>query len=136
MPVMEVTVLTFGGTIDEFPGLIQITDGIVNNGARRIVLDLHGLPFINSAALGYLVKVHKSLAADGGELALARLQPAIENILRMTQLDQLFPHFPTRDEAIVYMGGDPTRPVGEEEELGASLTRRHWRAQTVRDAEA
>ncbi|MHC5011138.1 MAG: STAS domain-containing protein, partial [Planctomycetota bacterium] len=45
-----------------------------------------------------------------GELALARVQPAIRRILDMTSLDEVFPAFETVEEAISYLGGDPHGP--------------------------
>ena len=124
---MEVTVLTFDGQIDDFPALIQATDTLVADGVRRLAIDLHALPFINSAALGYFVDVHKRLSQADGLLALARLQPAIAHILAMTQLDQFLAHFETVEEAVAYLGGDPELPVAEAEDLGGPLSRRHWR---------
>lgn len=123
---MEVTVLSFDGQIDDFPALIQAVDGLLDNQAKRLAIDLHGLPFINSAALGYLVKANKQMAADGGELALCRLQPALLRIFEMTQLDQLFPTFQDIDEAVAYLGGDPSRPIAETEDMGGPLRRRQW----------
>ena len=123
---MEVTVLSFDGQIDDFPALIQAVDGLLENQVKRLAVDLHGLPFINSAALGYLVKVNKQMAADGGELALCSLQPALLRIFEMTQLDQLFPTFQDIDEAVAYLGGDPTRPIEEAEDMGGPLRRRRW----------
>lgn len=122
---MEVTVLSFDGQIDDFPALIQAVDGLLETHVKRLVIDLHGLPFINSAALGYLVKVNSELSADGGELALCQLQPALARIFEMTQLDQIFPTFQDVDEAVAYLGGDVSRP-GDVEELGGPLRRRRW----------
>ena len=123
---MEVTVLSFDGQIDDFPALIQAVDGLLANGVKRLAIDLHGLPFINSAALGYLVKANKQLAADAGEMALCRLQPALIRIFEMTQLDQLFPTFQDVEEAVAYLGGDPTRPITDDEDMGGPLSRRQW----------
>ena len=50
---------------------------------------------------------------NGGELALARLQPAIQQILEMTQLDAVFPAFQTTEEAVTYLGGDLSEPAAE-----------------------
>lgn len=102
---MSIVVITFDGEIEDFPVLIQSIDNLVAGGTQRLVLDLETLPFINSAALGYLIKVQKSMKDLGGEVVLTRLRPAIRNILQMTQLDQLFPVFETNEEAVDYHGG-------------------------------
>lgn len=102
---MSIVVITFDGEIEDFPVLVQSIDNLIASGTKRLVLDLESLPFINSAALGYLIKVQKSMQERGGEVVLSRLRPALENILHMTQLDQVFPAFETNEEAIDYHGG-------------------------------
>jgi anti-sigma B factor antagonist len=110
---MDVVVISFDGRIEDFPVLIQTVDNLVADGTRHLAIDLHGLPFINSAALGYLIKVQKSVEREGGELALCQLQPAIRQILEMTNLDVIFPAFETVDEAVAYLGGDTSQPTAE-----------------------
>ena len=52
---MDVVVISFDGGIEDFPLLIQSVDGLIADGTRHLAIDLHTLPFINSAALGYLL---------------------------------------------------------------------------------
>ncbi|MDJ0521489.1 MAG: STAS domain-containing protein [Planctomycetota bacterium] len=121
---MDVVVISFDGQIDDFPILVQSVDNLITDGTRHMVIDLHTLPFINSAALGYLIKAQKSMEREGGEMALARVQPAIQNILEMTALDQVFPTFEDVDEAVAYLGGDTSEATAE----GKRSVRRHeWR---------
>ena len=105
---MDVVVISFDGEIADFPVLIQTVDNLIADGTRHLVIDLHTLPFINSAALGYLVKARANLERLEGEMALARVQPAIQNIMQMTGLDQVFPSFQDVEEAIDHLGGDNT----------------------------
>ena len=53
---MDVVVITFDGEIADFPVLVQSVDNLIADGTQHMVIDLHTLPFINSAALGYLVE--------------------------------------------------------------------------------
>lgn len=117
---MDVVVVEFEGGIEQFPRLIQTVDGLVADGERRLVIDLHHLPFINSAALGYLIKVRQTLDELKGQLALVRVQPAIRNILTVTNLAPLFSQHESVDAALVAWGvhghahppaaGDAPRP--------------------------
>lgn len=111
---MDVVVIEFDGEISDFPVLIQSVDSLIEDGSHHLVIDLHTLPFINSAALGYLVKARATLEKKHGELALTRVQPAIQNLLVMTGLDVVFPTFETVDEAILHLGGDPAQPTPSE----------------------
>jgi len=106
---MSIVVINFDGEIEDFPVLVQSIDNLISGGTQRMVLDLDSLPFINSAALGYLIKVQKSMRKGGGEVVLTRLRPALKNILEMTQLDQVFPAFDSTEEAIAYHGGHEVR---------------------------
>jgi anti-sigma B factor antagonist len=106
---MDVVVITFDGGIEDFPALIQTVDNQIADGTRRLAIDMGTLPFINSAALGYLIRAQKAMEENEGELALCQLQPALVQILEMTNLDTMFPAFSTVEEAISYLGGDPSR---------------------------
>ena len=66
---VSVVVLKFTGEFDTFnlPAFSERIDRIISLGDTRLVLDLHLLTFINSAALGYMIKTHKGVAAKGGD---------------------------------------------------------------------
>ena len=102
---MEIVVVEFEGGIGDFPQLVQTVDNLIASGTRRLVVDLCTLPFINSAALGYLIRAVKNITAQGGQMTLARVQPAIQKILAITNLDQFFPSFQTVEEAVSHLGG-------------------------------
>jgi anti-anti-sigma factor len=108
---MDIIVIEFSGDIDDFPSLVQTIDNRIRDGDTHLVVDLHSLPFINSAALGFLIRAQKNVEEEGGELALARVQPAITRILEMAHLDAILPAFKTVEEAVVYLGGDPSLPA-------------------------
>ena len=112
MSVMSIVVITFDGEIEDFPLLVQSIDNLVASGTQNLVLDLESLPFINSAALGYLIKVQKGMSRQNGKVVLACLRPALRNILQMTQLDRVFPSFETSEEAVEFLGGDEVRRHG------------------------
>lgn len=111
---MDIVVVEFEGGIDQFPRLIQTVDGLVADGERRLIIDLGTLPFINSAALGYLVKTQQTLNEMKGQLGLVRVQQAIRNILTVTHLMPLFSLHDSVDSAVKAMGGHAhgTAPVG------------------------
>ncbi|MBA2320181.1 MAG: STAS domain-containing protein [Deltaproteobacteria bacterium] len=75
------------------------TAGTALDGARRAVLDLSGVPFLDSTALGALVGLRKRLGAEGG-IAIAGAQPAVRNLFRLTRLDTVFPLFATVADAV------------------------------------
>ncbi|MFN4155940.1 MAG: STAS domain-containing protein [Paracoccaceae bacterium] len=57
--------------------------------ARRVMLDLSRVGFIDSSGLGAVVAVRKSLGPDR-PLELAGLTPAVEKVFRLTRMDTVF----------------------------------------------
>jgi anti-sigma B factor antagonist len=57
--------------------------------ARRVVLDLSQVTFLDSSGLGALVAVRK-LFADGRVLQLSGLTPNVRKVFRLTRMDSVF----------------------------------------------
>ena len=66
--------------------LMALADG---PGTKFVTLDLGNVEYVTSTVLGHLVALHKRLQAAGGRLTLAGVRPAVQDILRVTQLDQV-----------------------------------------------
>ena len=56
---------------------------------RGLVVDLDGVPFMDSAGLGVLIGGIRRVREGGGEVALAATQPAMRRLLRITGLDKI-----------------------------------------------
>jgi anti-anti-sigma factor len=57
---------------------------IVDDGARKLVVDFAAVVYIDSPAIGCLMDLHRQLLAHGGTFKLAGLQPRVETLLSMT----------------------------------------------------
>lgn len=55
----------------------------------RIVLDLRGVTFLDSAALSVVLAADRRLAASGGSLRLEHASPAVRRVLRICGLADL-----------------------------------------------
>jgi len=53
-------------------------------------LDLTDVTFIDSSALGILVRIHNDLRRRGDRLQLVAVSERVEQVLRLTALDRLF----------------------------------------------
>lgn len=71
----------------------------IDGGHFRVLLDLGGLEFINSTALGTLLRAQKRLAQYGGGLAATGASSDVAKTFRILQLDRKIPLFPTADAA-------------------------------------
>ncbi|SDH13342.1 STAS domain-containing protein [Alloyangia pacifica] len=66
--------------------------------ARRVILDLSEVEFIDSSGLGAIVAAKKSMA-PGQQLDLAGLMPMVDKVFRLTRMDTIFALYPTLAEA-------------------------------------
>jgi anti-anti-sigma factor len=66
---------------------------------RLVVLDCAGIDFIDSTALGELVRANQQMTAKGGGLQLVRVPANMERVLRMVKLWE--PLGARRDEEVL-----------------------------------
>ncbi|HUL32250.1 MAG TPA: STAS domain-containing protein [Candidatus Eisenbacteria bacterium] len=80
-------------TVNEFlPGLRA-------EAAQRMVLDLSGVNFLDSAGVGALVSLFVSRRNQGKQFGLAALQPQASAVVRVAGLQNLLPIYKTVEEA-------------------------------------
>jgi anti-sigma B factor antagonist len=72
----------------------------MEQGARLVVADFSGSPYIDSSGLGALVSLSRRLRDAGGDLRLVGLNDDLRSLFELTRLDQLFPVYATRDDAL------------------------------------
>lgn len=110
-----VTILSFAGDFDAF-NLPKISDGIdalVQKGRTRMVFNLAGLKFINSSALGYLIKTHKSLREYEGELTISEPSKFFQTTIATLGIDQIFKIFANDDDAVGYFHNEGSKEQHE-----------------------
>jgi anti-sigma B factor antagonist len=64
-----------------------------------LVVDLTGVSFIDSTALGVLIGIHKQRVAGGGEMRLVISEPRVLKVFEITGLTDLFDIVPSLAEA-------------------------------------
>jgi len=98
----NVSVIALTGEVDLYtaPEFKQQLLEAIAGGARGIVVDFSATTFIDSTTLGVLVGGAKRLRPQGGHLTLVSDDHNITKIFEITGLDQVFPIFATRDEAV------------------------------------
>jgi anti-sigma B factor antagonist len=72
----------------------------ISNGAERIVVDLSGVSFIDSMALGVLLGARHRLRVLNGDLRLVVGSPDLRRIFELSLLDRVFAVDRTRGEAL------------------------------------
>jgi anti-anti-sigma factor len=101
-------------TIIRLEGKITLGDGsgvlreavakVFDSGATKVLLDMGGVPYIDSAGLGELVGCYTTAKNKGATLKLLHLQKRLEGLMQMTKLYLLFEAFEDESEAIRSFG--------------------------------
>jgi anti-anti-sigma factor len=97
----DYAVLTLKGEFDTFycPALQQEVEALVERGICHLVLDLRLVKFINSTALGAVIKTHKRCRAEGGDLVVAQPSNFVRDVIRKVGIDKLISMYDTEAEA-------------------------------------
>ena len=74
--------------------------GAVNaENALELILDMSGVPFVDSAGLGTLVAMYLRAQKTMCKLVLAGVNDQVKALAEMTQVSQFFPIYPTVKDA-------------------------------------
>jgi anti-anti-sigma factor len=76
----------------------------VEGGARKVVVDLAAVSYLDSASIGCLMDIHRLLQEKGGALRLSGLQPRVETMISMTGVHKIVPLHRDEEEAIAGFG--------------------------------
>jgi anti-sigma B factor antagonist len=75
-------------------------NSLVNQGHKKIVLNLAEVPYIDSAGLGEIVRTYTTVSRQGGSLKLLSLTKRITDLLSITKLLTVFETFDSENEAV------------------------------------
>jgi anti-sigma B factor antagonist len=101
--VSDVTVLDLKGkmTLGEGDELLKDKiNSLLADGKKKLVLNLEGVPYIDSAGLGEIVRTFTTVSRQGGKLKLLNLTKRIEDLLSITKLLTVFETFDSEADAI------------------------------------
>ncbi len=83
------------------------------NGRPEVVVDVSGVGFAGSAALGNFVALHRLARQRGGRLVLCCVDPTVREVLRASKLDILFEFAGDRADALRAIKEAPQTGAGE-----------------------
>jgi anti-anti-sigma factor len=84
--------LTIGESSDQLTNALQ---AILNEAGRKVVIDLNGVPQIDSTGISSLVRISVSLSRVGGCLHLLCKPGRVRDALTVTRLVEAIPTFDT-----------------------------------------
>ncbi len=106
--LQDVVVLDLTGklTIGEGDELLkERISNLVQQGHRKLLLNLEGVPYVDSAGLGEIVRTYTTVSRQGGKLKLVNLTKRITDLLAITKLLTVFETYESEDEAVKSFSG-------------------------------
>jgi len=94
--VLEITGRFDFGARREFK---EIMERIQQAGCRHVVINMAGVSFVDSSALGLLVVAHQNLKLKEGRISLVNPQSYVRQILDLANVPRMIPVFSTIEEA-------------------------------------
>jgi anti-anti-sigma factor len=126
----------------------QFDEHLRRGGRADLVVDLLGVGFAGSAALGGFVALQRLARQKGGRMVFANVDPTVQEVFRVSRLEGLFSFAPDRakavagltsgadgtSQAIPTVGGPPPaqaepRPRAESRPAGHSRLRRRLKGE-------
>ena len=102
-PSGDVMVLDMTGklTIGEGDELLKDKiNSLIQQGYKKLILNLEGVPYVDSAGLGEIVRTYTTVSRQGGSLKLLNLTKRIEDLLSITKLLTVFDTYDSEQEAL------------------------------------
>ena len=112
--VSDVAIVRISGRVTLTEGTPEVDDvlqRLVQQGHVRIVLDLEEVPYIDSTALGSLLRTHATVSRRGGAMKLLKVKGHVRELLELTRLLNVFEAFDSEADAIASVSSTPPRPV-------------------------
>ncbi len=75
-------------------------NSMIQQGHTNLLLNLEGVPYVDSAGLGQMVSTLNTVRRQGGALKLLNLTKRIEDLLSITKLLTVFDAFDNEQEAL------------------------------------
>ena len=101
--VGDVVVLDIKGRVQLGEGDEMLKDkvnSLLNQGRKKIVLNLAEVPYIDSAGLGEVVRTFTTVSRQGGSLKLLGLTKRITDLLSITKLLTVFETYDNEADAV------------------------------------
>lgn len=110
--VGQVSVVEVSGKLTSFEsGALRTSIArLLKEGRKQILLNLSGLVYLDSSGIGDLVHTYMSVIKSGGEMKVVGLTEKVEEILKITQLYQVFPDFKDEHTALQSFPANGNKP--------------------------
>lgn len=104
----DVTLVRVGEARLMYPLLSDFAGSVASllaAGDKKVIVDLGGVNYIDSASIGCLMDLYRQANAAGGKLKLAGVQKRVETMLTMTGAQNFLEIHPDEASAVRSFGG-------------------------------
>ena len=99
-------VLLAAGEVDAFAAPDLVSAFLEIHGATHVLVDLTRVSFMDSTALGAIVRNVRELGEGGAEVRVVLPSGSARRIFEITTLDRVLPVARSRDEGLAALGAD------------------------------
>ena len=106
--VENVVVLDLSGKLTIGDPVMQMRESLrseLNGGARKFILNLGDVSYIDSSGLGELVSSYTTIRGKGGDVKLLNLTTKSKDLLQMTKLLTVFDTYDDEAKAVAALKG-------------------------------
>ena len=99
----DVTILDMNGAVRMGEGAVALRNairGLVEQGKKKILLNLGGVKNVDSSGIGELIANFTTVRREGGQLKLLNLTEKIQNLLVITKLLTVFDAYDNESDAL------------------------------------
>lgn len=99
----DITIVDLSGQLTMGEASASLRDEVrdeIGHGARKIVLNLAGITYIDSSGLGELTSAYTSVKNRDGELKLLNLTKRVHDLMQITKLYTVFDVYDDEKKAI------------------------------------
>jgi anti-sigma B factor antagonist len=103
----DVTIIDATGRIAFGEGATKLRETVANltaGGAKKVVLNLKEVEFVDSSGMGEMVRCHMVIRKQGGQLKLANLSKMVNELLQATAMNKVFDIQADEDSALRSFG--------------------------------
>ena len=99
----SVCILDVDGPITIGPGAEQLTDkvrSLLQQGQKQLLINLAGVPYMDSTGLGAMVHAYATATRQGGSVKLLNSTKKLHDLLVITKLSTVFESFDNEPDAL------------------------------------
>jgi anti-anti-sigma factor len=76
---------------------------IIEKSPKRVLFDFAKTEYVASAGMRVLLSIARSILQKGGKVVLSSLSPNVRKVFEIAGFTNIFPIFPTREEALLHL---------------------------------